>query len=145
MCIRDRTITTIIIITITIGRITKVVTIIIITVAIIIIIIITTGDPIIIITPIDHQTKAGITNRRNIDEQIMYKPITTLIGGDDTNDKTVSAETRGSIRGGRWRSSSIEGDSRNYDYRPQVNFVQAQDQSDPGRPDTCLLYTSRCV
>ena len=55
---------------------------------------------------------------------------------------------RGSIRGGRWRSSSIEGDSRNYDYRPQVNFVQAQDQSDPGRPDTrpqpntCLLYTS---
>ena len=43
---------------------------------------------------------------------------------------------RRNARGGRWRSRSIEGDSRNNDYQPQVNFVQARNQSNPGRPDT---------
>ena len=80
--------------TIITGRITLVIIITVIMVATRITTMITvTDDPILITIPIDHQTKAGIINRHNIDEQTMYTPITNLIGGDDTNVETVIVET----------------------------------------------------
>ena len=44
---------------------------------------------------------------------------------------------RGNVRGGRWRSNSVEGDSRNSDYRPQVHFVPDHEPNHHGgRPTT---------
>ena len=75
--------------TITVGLITKVVTIIIIMVAIIIII--TIGDPITIITQTDHQTKAGIIHH-NIVELIICRLTMTPVEGGTTSDETVLVE-----------------------------------------------------
>ena len=77
--------------TITVGLITKVITIIIIMVTIIIIII-TIGDKITIITQTDHKTKAGIIHRNNIVELIMCRLTTTLVEGGTTSDETVLVE-----------------------------------------------------
>ena len=63
-----------------------------------------------------------------------YYPRRRSFNGHD-NEEYQDGDRRNS-RGGQRRSRSIEGDSRNNDYRPQVNFIQASNQPNPRRPDT---------